>query len=126
MQDVHSRRIEELIKVKLASLLLKGLKDPRLDSFITILDVTLAKDGRSARVTISVIGSKKVKDAAIKGLENARGYIQRRLSKEMRLRYMPHLIFQLDDKTEETVRFVHKLVESERAGSDIEEPEEDA
>jgi len=126
MQDVHSRRIEELIKVKLASLLLKGLKDPRLDSFITILDVTLAKDGRSARVTVSVIGSKKVKDAAIKGLENARGYIQRRLSKEMRLRYMPHLIFQLDDKTEETVRFVHKLVESERAGSDIEEPEEDA
>ena len=115
MFEVRSRKIEELIKVKLSSLLLKDLKDPRLDTFITILNVSLSKDGRSAKVLVSIIGSKKEKDAAMRGLESAGGYIQKRLSKEMRLRYMPHLIFELDDSTEETVRLVHRLGERERS-----------
>jgi ribosome-binding factor A len=142
MVEIRSRKIEEMIKVKLSTLLLRDLKDPRLDSFITILGVSLSKDCRSARVIVSVIGSKHEQHAAIRGLDNARGYIQRRLGREMRIKYIPHLIFQLDDKTEETVRFVHRLVESERRRetgeetaqgtgaqdeqfiNDIEEPEE--
>jgi ribosome-binding factor A len=119
MFEVRSRKIEELIKVKLSSLLLKDLKDPRLDVFITILKVSLSKDGRSARVLVSVIGSNKEKQAAIRGLESARGFIQKRMGKEMRIRYMPHLIFILDDSTEETVRLVHKLGESERSEGNI-------
>jgi ribosome-binding factor A len=115
MFEVRSRKIEELIKVKLSSLLLRELKDPRLDTFITILKVSLSKDGRSARVLVSIIGSEAEKHAAIRGLESARGFIQRRLSKGMRIRYMPHLIFKLDDSTEETVRLVHRLGESERS-----------
>ena len=115
MYEVRSRKIEELIKVKLSSLLLKDLKDPRLDAFITILKVSLSKDGRSAKVLVSIIGSDKEKQAALRGLESARGYIQKKLSKEMRIRYIPHLIFRLDDTTEDTVRLVHKLGESERS-----------
>jgi ribosome-binding factor A len=113
--DIKSRKLEELIKIKLSLLLVKGLKDPRLDSFITILDVSLAKDKRSAKVTVSVIGSEKEKENVIRGLESARGYIQMRLAKELRVRYIPHLFFKLDDKTEERVRLVHRLVELERS-----------
>lgn len=113
--DIRSRKLEELIKIKLSLLLVKGLKDPRLDSFITILDVSLAKDKRSAKVTVSVIGSEKEKENVIRGLESARGYIQMRLAKELRVKYIPHLFFKLDDKTEERVRLVHRLVELERS-----------
>jgi ribosome-binding factor A len=113
--DIKSRKLEELIKIKLSLLLVKGLKDPRLDSFITILDVSLAKDKRSAKVTVSVIGSEKEKENVIRGLESARGYIQMRLAKELRVRYIPHLFFKLDDTTEERVRLVHRLVELERS-----------
>jgi ribosome-binding factor A len=116
--DFRSKRLEELIKEKLSALLLKGLKDPRLEVFITILDVALAKDGRSARVTVSVIGSEREKNAALKGLESARGYIQMRLGKEIRVRYIPHLQFILDDKTEERVRFVHWMSEMEKKDSE--------
>lgn len=119
MFEVRSRKIEELIKVKLSLLLLKDLKDPRLDTFITILNVSLSKDGRSAKVLVSIIGSKKEKNAAMRGLESAGGYIQKRLSKEMRLRFTPHLIFKLDESTEETVRLVHRLGESERSENDL-------
>ncbi len=119
--DIKSKRLEGLIKVKLSLLLLKGLKDPRLESFLTILDVSLSKDGRTARVVVSVIGTDEEKQSAIRGLESARGYIQMRLGKELRVKYIPHLFFQLDDKTEERVRFVHRLTELER-NEDSENP----
>jgi ribosome-binding factor A len=112
--DIKSKKLEELIKVKLSLLLIKGLKDPRLESFITILDVSLSKDGRTARVVVSVIGTDQEKQSALRGLESARGYIQMRLGKELRVKYVPHLFFQLDDKTEERVRLVHRLTELER------------
>jgi ribosome-binding factor A len=109
MMEVRNRRIEELIKIKLSSLLLRDLKDPRLNAFITVLNVKLSKDSRSARISVSVIGSDEEKKAVLRGLESARGYIQKRLNKEMRVKYIPHLIFSLDDKTEETVQLVHRL-----------------
>jgi ribosome-binding factor A len=119
--DFRKRKLEELIKVKLSELLLRELKDPRLETFVTILGVRLSGDARTARVTVSVIGCEREKRAAIDGLESASGWIQRRLNKELRVRYVPHLIFKLDDLTEERVRLVHKLNESEREelGSDM-------
>jgi ribosome-binding factor A len=115
--DIKSRKLEELIKIKLTGLLLKGLKDPRLESFITVLDVNLSKDGRFASVVVSVIGTESEKANALKGLESASGYIQRRMGKELRVRYVPHLSFKLDDTTEERVRLVHRLEELERGES---------
>ena len=113
--DYRTQKLEELIKEKLSLLLVKGLKDPRLlDSFITILDVKLARDGRSAKVIISVIGSEKEKSDAIRGFESARGFIQMKIGKELRVKYIPHLYFQLDDETEDRVRLVHRLIELER------------
>jgi ribosome-binding factor A len=107
--SIQSKRLEELIKIKLSSLLIKGLKDPRLDSFITILGVELSKDGRTAKVVISVIGSEKEKKSVIEGLESASGYIQMRIGRELKVKYVPHFIFKLDDKTEERVKLVHRL-----------------
>jgi ribosome-binding factor A len=116
--DIKSRKLEELIRIKLTALLLKGLKDPRLETFITVLDVKLSKDGRFATVVVSVIGSESEKVNALKGLESARGYIHRRMGKELRVRYTPQLNFKLDDTTEERVRLVHRLEELERGEND--------
>ena len=116
--DIKTRKLEELIKIKLTELLLKGVKDPRLAAFITVLDVKLSKDGRFANVVVSVIGSESEKVNALKGFESARGYIQMRMGKELRVRYPPHLNFKLDDTTEDRVRLVHRLEELERGEND--------
>lgn len=115
MDTRSKRRIEQLIKIKISSLLLKGLKDPRLEAFITIMEVKLSKDGKSATVVVSVIGSDREKRLVLRGLDSAGKYIQWRLGREMRLKYMPHLIFKLDETMEERVKFVHKLSEMEKA-----------
>jgi len=109
MLSINQKRIEELIKIKISMLLIKGLKDPRLDNFITILGVRLASDGKSARVIFSVIGTEEQKRDVLAGLQSARGYIQMRLAKEMKIKYIPHLIFELDDKTEESVNLIEKI-----------------
>jgi len=115
MDTRSKRRIEQLIKIKISSLLLKGLKDPRLEAFITIMEVKLSNDGKSATVVVSVIGSDREKRLVLRGLDSAGKYIQWRLGREMRLKYMPHLIFKLDETMEERVKFVHKLSEMEKA-----------
>jgi len=112
--DIRARKLEELIKIKISGLLLKGLKDPRLEAFITLLDVKLAKDGKSARVYVSVIGSEKEKINVVRGLESAAGYIQMRLGKEIRVKYIPQLQFILDEDTEKRVRLVHRIGELSR------------
>ena len=120
--NIRSRRLEESIKIKLSSLLMKGLKDPRLDSFITILGVELSKDGRTVRVIVSIIGSDKEKRRAIEGLRSASGYIQMRIGRELKVRYVPHFIFILDEGTEERVKLVHRL-ETMQESENMEESE---
>jgi ribosome-binding factor A len=113
--DIRSRRLEESIKIKLSSLLVKGLKDPRLDSFITILGVELSKDGKTVKVIVSIIGSEKEKKRAIEGLRSASGYIKMRIGRELKVKYVPHFIFILDDMTEERVKLVHRLETMEKS-----------
>jgi ribosome-binding factor A len=123
--DYRARKLEELIKVKLSELLLRELKDPRLETFMTILDVRLSRDSRTARVTVSVIGNQEEKKSVMDGLGSARGFIHRRLGKELRIRYMPQLVFELDESTEERVRLVNRLNQAQRAdaGADANEEE---
>ncbi len=109
--DIKSRRLEELIKVKLSQLLLRGLKDPRLGAFITLLDVKLSGDSRHAKIYVSIIGSRREKINAMNALRSASGYIQMRLGKEIRIRKVPKLEFLLDEETESRVKLVHKIEE---------------
>jgi len=61
-----------------------------------------------------VIGSEHEKVNVMKGLESARGYIQMRIGKELRVKYTPALHFVLDDSTENSVKLVHRLDELEK------------
>lgn len=122
--NIKSRRLEELIKVKLSQLLLRGLKDPRLGAFITLLDVKLSGDTRYAKIYVSIIGTRREKINAMNALKNASGYIQMRLGKEIRIRRIPKLEFLLDEETEKRVRLVHKIEElSEKYGNSNHNPE---
>ncbi len=60
-------------------------------------------------VYISTLGSVKERDEAIKGLTSAKGYIKRELSKKIRFRVMPELIFIPDDSIEYGIRMT-KLI----------------
>ncbi len=92
----RAERVSGLIQRALSELLQKDIKDPRLE-MVTITAVKMSRDLRIARVYFSTFGGKISKDNAIKGFQNAFGYIKRSLGNQLGLRYMPDLNFFYDE-----------------------------
>lgn len=96
-------RIGEEIRRIISSMLLTGLKDPRLSAMVTINAVDVTRDGSYATCYVTLITATKDEDQlrreqseVIDGLNSAKGTIKRQLGREMRLRHIPELIFKMD------------------------------
>ena len=94
----RSDRIADLIKVEISQVLSIEVRDPRVQG-ITVLNVLLTSDMKKADIFISQsnsfneIDSEEVK----KGLEKAKGFIRRKLSKNLNLRRTPEIFFKLEE-----------------------------
>jgi ribosome-binding factor A len=95
MTSYRPARVGELIQAELATLLLKELKDPRLQ-LTTVSHVEVSPDLRHARVYISRVGETEEQENALKGFQRASGFIRGRLGKRLKLRYVPKLEFVID------------------------------
>ena len=84
-----------MIREVISEMILRDLGDPRLAT-VTITEVEVTADLKLARVFFSARGDQGREEAALKGLESAAGFIKKNLGRELRLRYMPELIFQVD------------------------------
>lgn len=92
-------RISEEVKRELSAVL-RELKDPRIPTMLSIVNVDVTKDLRFAKVGISVFGEDKVKNDAIAALKSAAGFIRREIGNRLNLRYTPEFNFVLDDSIE--------------------------
>ena len=88
-------RVGELIQAELADLLLRELKDPRLQ-MATVSRVEVSTDLRHARVYISRVGNEEEQQATLAGFQRAAGFIRTQLGKRLKLRYIPQFAFVLD------------------------------
>ena len=89
------QRVNQLIREEISQIVQRELKDPRL-GFVTVTEVDVAKDLRTAKVYVSVLGSEADWKASLQALENARGFIRNWLTPRLRLRAIPHLTFHAD------------------------------
>ena len=89
------QRVNQLIREEISHLIQRELKDPRL-GFVTVTEVDVAKDLRTAKVYVSVLGSDSQWQSSLEALESARGYIRSWLLPRLRLRSVPHLTFHPD------------------------------
>ena len=95
----RSDRISDAIKKEISFILLKEVRDPRV-GFITITRVQVSDDLKFAKIFYSVLGNEKnLKDTAC-ALENASGFIKKKLGERIRMRYMPDLAFKFDRSLE--------------------------
>lgn len=88
-------RINEEIQRELAELL-RTLKDPRVQTMLSITRVDTTSDLRYAKVYVSVLEEARGKEA-IRGLRSAGGWLRRELGQRLQLRYTPELVFELDE-----------------------------
>ena len=82
---------------------IQGLKDPRV-GFATVTAVRITPDLRHARVFVSVLGSEEEQKATMKGLESAKPFLRSELGRQVRMKYLPELIFEQDRGAEEAQR----------------------
>jgi ribosome-binding factor A len=86
------------------------LRDPRI-GFVTVTGVETSADLRHAQVFVSVYGSERKRESTMAGLEAARGVLQARIARELRLKRTPQLTFEYDPSVERGVRMSHLIDE---------------
>lgn len=95
-------RLSEEIKKSISNFLINGAKDPRLNSrIITITGVDVTSDGSYATVYVSPLAladedKAEVCAEVLAGLNKARGALRSQVSRDIKLRHTPELIFKLD------------------------------
>ena len=115
-------RINEEIQRELSDLI-RGLKDPRVQTMLSITRVDTTSDLRYAKVHISVLEESR-ENEAMKGLRSAGGWLLRELGQKLQLRYTPELVFELDDSLKYGAH-MYDLLSRLSAQEKREEPEHD-
>ncbi len=101
----------------LAGLLRRGVKDPRVGN-VTITAVVLAPDLAIARIHFLPFAGTHDADEVLAGLRSAAGFLRGELSRELKLRHVPRLEFQIDTELERAQRLtslIDNAVKSDRS-----------
>ena len=85
-------RVSGLIQEVLSDILRKEMADPRL-AMATITGVKMSTDLRVASIYFTISGGENKVSAAAEAFDRARGFIKKRLARQLELRYMPELRF---------------------------------
>ena len=88
-------RINEEIQRELSELI-RNLKDPRVQTIVSITHVDTTPDLRYSKIFISVLEENRQQEV-LRGLKSAGGWLRRELGARLQLRYTPELVFTLDD-----------------------------
>jgi ribosome-binding factor A len=93
-----SRRLlkaAEAIRGVVSMAILTELRDPRVKN-VTVVGVEVLPDMKSAKVFVSVMGTEKEQQLSVSGLQNAAGFLQKKIADRIETRHTPRLTFVLD------------------------------
>lgn len=116
----RANRVADLIMAEISDILLKQVRDPRV-KLVTITRVKLTDDLRLAKIFFVEMGRDICDPQAKAGLDSATGFFKRELGKRLHLRYIPDLMFMVDESFEYGSRIDRILAEIRREeGRDVE------
>lgn len=94
----RSARVSDLIRKEVADIVMHKLKDPRL-GFVTVTEAKVSDDLRHAIIYVSIFEDVK-KDETLKILISSARFIRSELSKRVKIKFIPKLVFKLDESIE--------------------------
>ena len=110
MGDFRTERVGQLIQEKIGALIVeRKIKDPRVNSFLTVTRVQVSRDFSWAEVYVSTFKPEANLSRGVQGLQSAAGFIQSQLGKEMRIRQTPRLRFHEDPGIREGFEIIKKI-----------------
>src|SRR3954447_7876401 len=117
MSSPRVRKIADRIKVIVAEMLERRVKDPRL-GFVTVTDVRVSGDTQQASIFYTVFALDKDQSAVdlagtAAALESAKGLLRAEVGKQLGMRHVPTLEF-IHDALPESARHIDDLLEKAR------------
>src|SRR4051812_32726440 len=107
-------KLADQIKVIVAAMIERRIKDPRL-GFVTVTDVRLTGDTREATVFYTVLGNDADHAGTAAALQSATGLIRAQVGKQLGLKFTPTLAF-VPDVMPETARQLDEALAAAREG----------
>ncbi len=120
MSSRRTAKVAQAILEAVSTNILFGLKDPRVKN-VTVTNVEVTSDVRSAKVYVSVMGDERTQSLCMHGLQSARGYLQRKVADRLQTRYTPILKFVLDPGVKqsiETSKMIRELLSESTSAED--------
>ncbi|MDT0201135.1 30S ribosome-binding factor RbfA [Nocardioides sp. AE5] len=113
MASPRVRKIADRIKIIVAEMLERRIKDPRL-GFVTVTDVRVSGDSQHATIFYTVLGEEESLAGTAAALESAKGVIRSEVGKQLGIRHVPSLEF-IHDALPETARQLDDVLARARA-----------
>jgi len=106
-------KVADQIKVVVAEMLERRIKDPRL-GFVTVTDVRLTGDSREATVFYTVLGSESDQAGTAVALASATGLIRSEVGKQLGMKFTPTVTF-IADAIPDNARQIDDLLAAARS-----------
>ncbi len=115
MGQYRIQRLNDQLRDEISKLILRGdVKDPRVNTFLSINRVEVTQDLSYGKVFVSSFLTDGDVKLGVDGLNAAAGFIQREISKKLRIYKFPKLTFVVDAGMKAGFNMVQKLNELER------------
>lgn len=88
-------RINEELKREISNIINYEITNSNVTGIISVTSVKISADLRYAKVCVSILNSKNVKNT-LAGLKSSSGFIRSRIAEKINLRVTPELVFELD------------------------------
>ncbi|MFN0208103.1 MAG: 30S ribosome-binding factor RbfA [Planctomycetota bacterium] len=95
-------RIASWIQKKVATMMIRDLKDPR-SGFLTVTRVVVSKDIENCTIYYSVLGDDKERRNAARMLERATPFVQREVASGLKTRVAPKVLFKFDETIDKSL-----------------------
>ncbi len=118
MANPRYAKVAEQIKVIVAGMLERRIKDPRL-GFVTVTDVRLTGDGREATVFYTVMGDPDDRAQTAVALESASGLLRSTVGKQLGMKFTPTLSFVLDGVVEDAAHLEDVLARARAQDAEV-------
>ncbi|MCS5693863.1 30S ribosome-binding factor RbfA [Cyanobium sp. FGCU-6] len=122
-QGRRVERVAALIRREVSELLVNGIRDERVhQGMVSVTGVEVAGDLQHCRIRVSVLGSEEERQQVLEGLKAASSYVKGELSRRLKMRRTPDVVFQIDRGLERgtaVLGLLNRLEEERRERGEI-------
>ena len=111
MASYRLQRIASRIRFLVGTIIQREVSDPRV-GLVTVLRVEVTDDLKEAKVFLSIFGRPGERSRTIRALEDARGFVQKEVGRNLETRNTPRLRFIVEDGQDKVSRIEALVVEA--------------